>query len=193
MDTWEIEWEKIYGKQFIEKIGVKYGDTVIDFGCHEGRYSIVLAQVVGDSGIVYAIDKDNAPIRKLRQKIRNTEYDDIIQIIHSNRIPDSVYEESIDFFLLYDVLHYLNQKQRVQTYRAIFPILKSETGVLSLHPKHTKDDVFPFWNFKDLTIKDVVMEVEEFGFHYKEKIQGLLVHRDNFEYSSIYNFVKKTM
>jgi len=192
MDASE-EWEQIYGKKFMEKAGVNPGDSVIDLGCNIGRYSMVLAQIVGDTGKVYAIDNDTTPLKKLEKRLKNTVYAEIINVIHADRIPDTFEEESIDFVLLYDILHFLERDQRIEFYRNIYSVLKSVTGILSIHPKHTKDDDFPVWNFKDMTIKDVVMEVESFGgFLYEEKICDILWHNDELLSSCVYNFIKRT-
>ena len=189
----EQEWLEIYGKKFIEQIGIQPGDVAIDFGSSVGRYSAVIAQVVGEKGVVHAIDNDPDAIEELKQKVVEYHCENIVQVVHADRIPDWIEEESIDFILCYDVLHYLERDERAQLYKDILPILKSATGILSIHPKHTTDDDFPYWNFKDLTVKDVVMEVESYGFQYEEKIDAYLFHRDNLEFSSVFNFVKKTM
>ncbi len=191
MDVSE-EWEQKYGKIFVEKIGVKEGDTIIDLGCNLGRYSVVLAQVVGPLGKIYAIDNDIGPLKRLRKRVKNTDYENIIETVHTNLIPDSIEEESIDFVLLYDILHYLDKEERKSLYLDIYTVLRTASGVLSIHPKHTKDDDFPVWNFKDLTTKEVVMEVESYGFIYEEKICDILWHRDGLEHGCVYNFIKKT-
>ena len=192
MDVIE-EWEKIYGQKFMEKIGIKPGDIVIDFGCSIGHYALVLAQTVGSEGFVFAIDNDEDPLENLKKKINNTELVENIQIIHSDKIPDVIGEETVDFVLLYDVLHFLEPEHRIELYHSIYSVLKSVTGILSIHPKHTKDDDFPVWNFKDMTTKDVVMEVERLGgFLYERRIDDILWHSEGIMSSSVYNFIKKT-
>lgn len=190
MDVAE-EWETKYGKVFMEKVGVQKGDRVIDLGCNVGRYSIVLALVVGETGTIYAVDKDRDPLNKLKRRIKNSELTNVIEIVRSDGIPDSIEEESIDFVLLYDILHYLEREERAKLYRDIHSVLKSVSGILSIHPKHSKDDGFPVWNFKDLTVKEIVMEVEEYGYIYEEKICDILWHRDGPERGCVYNFIKK--
>ena len=189
----EEEWLGIYGKKFIEQIGIQTGDVVIDFGCAKGIYSAAIAQVVGEQGLVHAIDNDPDAIDELKKKVVEYKCENIVQVIHADHIPEWIEEETIDFILCYDVLHYLERDERAQLYQDILPILKSATGVLSIHPKHTVDDDFPYWNFKDMTTKDVVMEVESYGYQYEEKITSLLFHNDNLEHSSVFNFIKKTM
>ena len=52
------QWVEKDGKVFLKEIGIKKGQTILDFGCCEGHYTIPAAKVVGKEGKVYAIDKD---------------------------------------------------------------------------------------------------------------------------------------
>jgi hypothetical protein len=92
----------------------------------------------------------------------------------------------------HDILHFLVHEERTDLYQNIHDVLKSANGILTIHPKHTSDDDFPAWNFKDMTVKDVIMEIESFGFVYEEKICDILWHRDGLLSSCVYNFIKKT-
>ena len=54
MEQWECRDEIA----FLNRIGLKPEDSVVDFGCRVGHYSIPAAFVVGNSGRVYALDND---------------------------------------------------------------------------------------------------------------------------------------
>jgi len=41
------------------------GMTVVDYGCGPGRYSIKFAEIVGNQGLVYAVDIHELAIEKL--------------------------------------------------------------------------------------------------------------------------------
>ena len=43
-------------KNKLNEIGIKSGFHILDYGCGPGNYSIVAAQLVGNSGKVYALD-----------------------------------------------------------------------------------------------------------------------------------------
>ena len=44
--------------EVLRQIGIKRGQTALDFGCGYGTYTILVARIVGEQGRVYALDKD---------------------------------------------------------------------------------------------------------------------------------------
>jgi ubiquinone/menaquinone biosynthesis C-methylase UbiE len=59
---------------------IKEGMTVLDVGCGPGFFSIELAQMVGKSGRVIASDLQEGMLRKLREKIQGTEFEERITL-----------------------------------------------------------------------------------------------------------------
>ena len=51
---------------------IKEGLTVLDFGCGSGYFSIEMARLVGDSGLVIAADIQDEMLHKLGSKIKGT-------------------------------------------------------------------------------------------------------------------------
>ena len=51
-------WEKEEGVKFLRRIGMKPGQKVLDFGARVGNYTIPAAIVVGERGLVYAVDRE---------------------------------------------------------------------------------------------------------------------------------------
>jgi precorrin-6B methylase 2 len=62
------KWETKNGAAFLKRVGLKCGQTVLDFGCRVGHYTIPAAKAVGDNGIVYAVDKEQQALDELQQK-----------------------------------------------------------------------------------------------------------------------------
>jgi len=50
----------------LEEVGVKPGFHVLDDGCGPGGYIIPLAKLVGESGMVYALDIHSLAVRKVQ-------------------------------------------------------------------------------------------------------------------------------
>lgn len=50
------------------ELKLKEGDSFLDIGCGTGDYSVYASKIVGDSGIVYALDIQNKLINNLREK-----------------------------------------------------------------------------------------------------------------------------
>jgi ubiquinone/menaquinone biosynthesis C-methylase UbiE len=73
-------WDEVYARQelraalvpaWIEAIGLKSGDRVLDVGCGPGYVSFVLADRVGPGGVVYAVDRSRdalAHLERLQQQ-----------------------------------------------------------------------------------------------------------------------------
>jgi predicted methyltransferase len=58
----ETLWLQKTGAEMLRTLGVKEGDSVIDFGSGEGRYTTPLSQIVGIDGTVYAVERDTEPM-----------------------------------------------------------------------------------------------------------------------------------
>jgi ubiquinone/menaquinone biosynthesis C-methylase UbiE len=89
---------------------IEEGMTVLDIGCGPGFFSVDMAQMVGKSGRVIAVDLQEGMLQKLRDKIQGTELEEriILRKTEENRIGIS---EKVDFALAFYVVHELpNQK-----------------------------------------------------------------------------------
>jgi precorrin-6B methylase 2 len=64
------KWEREAGVKFLKKIGIKTGQTILDFGARVGHYSIPAAIAVGKSGLVYAVDKEQKELDELSEKAK---------------------------------------------------------------------------------------------------------------------------
>jgi ubiquinone/menaquinone biosynthesis C-methylase UbiE len=117
--------------------GLEEGQTVLDYGCGIGSYTIPVARIVGKDGMVYALDIHPLAIeavenRRARQNLAN------IRTICSGRdtgLPDN----SVDVILLYDVLHLVDDKAGLV--QELHRVLKPD-GRLSILPDHmTRDEL----------------------------------------------------
>ena len=117
--------------------GLEEGQTVLDYGCGVGSYTIPAARIVGADGLVYALDIHPLAIetvekRKARQNLAN------IRTICSSR-NSGLLDGSVDVVLLYDVLHSVGDQRGLlqELYRVLKP-----SGHLSILPDHmTKDEL----------------------------------------------------
>ncbi len=115
----------------LREADIKLGSHVLDYGCGPGGYIPPLAELVGPTGYIYALDVNPAAITAteraaLRRKIEN------VRTITSDRstgLPD----ESVDTVLLYDTFHNLSQPDDVL--RELHRVLNDE-GVLSFSDHH---------------------------------------------------------
>ncbi len=187
--TEEIErWEREEGPDFLRKIGLEEGDKVLDFGAGHGHYTLPAAAVVKGAGTVYAVDKEEGPLHSIADKASEHGLRNVRTIKNSGGIELKFEENSIDRVLLFDILHYMEREDRRELYREARRILKPE-GVLSVYPKHTKED-FPMGEFEDMSVEDVANEVQELGLELKDKIYGKIAHDEGLVEGCVLNFIK---
>lgn len=180
------EWYKKVGVDFLEKIGIKKGYTVLDFGCGRGHYTILMSKIVGNIGMVYALDKNESALSELEKTIAEK---DIKNVELVNNIKDaSLGNDSVDIVLCYDVLHYMKSTDRKVIYNDVRRVLR-ENALFSVYPKHCKENL-PLRELADVSIEAVTKEIENAGFVLTQKVQSKLLHDSFFEEGFILNFRK---
>ncbi len=110
---------------------IEEGMTVLDIGCGPGFFSIGMAQMVGKSGQVIAVDLQEGMLQKLRSKIQGTglEHRILLHKSEANRIGIS---GKIDFALAFYVVHELpNQKN---FFEELESLLKPKAQALIVEP-----------------------------------------------------------
>jgi len=55
-------------EKVLEDAGLRSGMVFVDVGCGDGFFTILAAQMVGEKGIVYAVDTDSSAIERLKRK-----------------------------------------------------------------------------------------------------------------------------
>jgi len=89
----------------LERIGIRRGQVVLDFGCGYGAYTIPVAKIVGAQGRVYALDKDKEALDGLIQKARSAGLKNIERMETSGELQIELADETVDGVLLFDVFH----------------------------------------------------------------------------------------
>jgi len=188
MNTTMDSWERTEGASFLRRVGLDRGHRVMDFGARVGHYSIPAARVVGDNGIVWAVDKDRGPLEELEERASSLGISNIRPLVSSGE-PDFEFKTStVDAVLVYDVLHYMDRGARRVLYRNLGGILK-EGGLLSVYPKHVRDDL-PLGEFSGLSREDLISEIRNASFSYEDRICGMISHDDDIVEGCILNFRK---
>jgi len=91
--------------EVLERIGIRRGQTVLDFGCGYGIYTIPVAKIVGAQGRAYALDKDKEALDTLMQKAGSACLTNIKRIETSGKLKIELADGSVDVVLLFDVFH----------------------------------------------------------------------------------------
>jgi len=163
----------------LERIGIRRGQTVLDFGCGSGTYTIPAAKIVGEQGRVYALDKDKEALDELMQKAESAGARNIERMQTSGKLGIELTDESVDVVLLFDVFHsyYFPQaSDRRRLLGEIYRIMKP-SAFMSVWPKHMGSET-----------ED---EIKNANFHLEEELSEMLIHEDrDLEEGKILNFRK---
>lgn len=184
-------WLDNKGLEFLKKIGIKSGQTVLDFGCGKGNYTLPAAKIVEKEGIVYALDKNSETLVQLGERAKKEGLTNIKRINTSGKIDTGLRSDSIDAVLLYDIIHLVGKddsstlKDRKKLYKEAHRLIKP-SGMLSVYPTHLKTHT-------DVgSIEEIRKEILDFGFEFEKEFLEILVHDDIFIDGKILNFRKKT-
>jgi len=178
------EWIEGEGEKFLKEIGVKKDQTVLDFGCGVGHYTIPASKIVGKDGRVYALDKDSNALNKLKNTTEQCNIKNVELIKESSEIP--LKEDSVDIVLCYDVIHYGDKKERITIYNEIHRVL-SKDGLFSVYPKHHKED-YPLMELADIDLERIIDEIKKAGFILEHKFLKTLLHDEYYNKGYILNF-----
>jgi ubiquinone/menaquinone biosynthesis C-methylase UbiE len=165
--------------QILKEIGIRKGHTVLDFGCGSGNYTIPAAKIVGNTGKVYALDKDKWDLDKLMQRARSAGLRNIEKVKTSGGLKIPLEDGSVDVVLFYDVLHhyYFSPHERKELLKEAYRVSKPD-AIVSVNPKHIEP-------------AEIEKEMADANFYLEKRYaQTLLVHDDNLEESQILNFRK---
>jgi ubiquinone/menaquinone biosynthesis C-methylase UbiE len=89
----------------LQKVGIKKGQTILDFGCGYGMYTIPVAKIAGKQGRVYALDKDKEALDTLMQKTKSAGLKNVERMETSGELEIKLPDGSVDGVLLFEVFH----------------------------------------------------------------------------------------
>ncbi len=166
--------------KILQRIGIKRGHIVLDFGCGSGTYTIPVAKIVGKQGKVYALDKDKNALDNLMKKAKLAGLKNIRRMATSGELRIELPDESVDVSLLFDVFHryYFSQiDDRKMLMDEIYRITKTN-GFVSVWPKHMESEVRS--------------EIEDANFYLEKEYLETLIHDNkDIETGKVINFRKK--
>jgi ubiquinone/menaquinone biosynthesis C-methylase UbiE len=178
-------------------VGATVGQTVLDFGCREGNYAEIAAQIVGPGGGIYALDKNCEPLGTLTSRVTEKRIRNVVPVCTSPEVSLPLVDASVDLVLLYDVIHLIGRSdgQAGQTekpstaaarrvlLRELFRVLRAR-GTVSVYCPHltTHTDV--------KSEQDIARELKGEGFVPTNDFHTHLVHDATLVSGHIMNFTK---
>jgi ubiquinone/menaquinone biosynthesis C-methylase UbiE len=119
----------------LKEAGIESGFCVLEYGCGPGSYIVPLAQLVGTSGEIYALDIHPLAIKEVRKRAARKAMTNVktIESDCKTGLPDN----HVDVVLLYDTFHDLSRPDDVL--RELHRVLKS-VGTLSFSDHHMNEN-----------------------------------------------------
>jgi len=132
------EWLADNAGMILREIGLRPGQTILDFGCGPGIFTIPAAEIAGENGAVIAVDVRPQPLEHVREKAMNAGLNNIRTVLaEGSSLSTGLSNESTDAILVFDMLHSVTDKQKLflELHRVSKP-----NGLLSIFPMHMGTD-----------------------------------------------------
>ena len=134
------EWRNDHALEVLAHVGVRQAQTVLDYGCGPGTFTIPCARIVGRKGRVYAFEVRPGPLEEVKEKAKEAALANVIPVLSDgSKLEIDLPDESVDVILVYDVMHEIEDRSKLL--RELHRILKGD-GILSVFPMHMGTDRF---------------------------------------------------
>ena len=115
-----------------ESFGIKSGQTVVDYGCGPGRYTIEMARLVGAGGKVIAVDLVNLALEETQRKLEAEGFKNY-ELKLAQGYDSGVGDDVADIVFAIDMFHHISDTNIFL--REIYRITKPD-GLLILSGGH---------------------------------------------------------
>jgi len=138
--------------KILKRAGLKSGQKVLEVGCGPGFFTIPAAHIVGEEGIVYAIDTHPLAIERVKNKIQKAGIENI-KPIFANASDTGLPDQSIDLTFLFGLPYIQGGLENVLT--ELYRIFKPG-GILDFQKSRGSKE-------------KLIAEVQDKGFKYSDK------------------------
>lgn len=148
--------------RLIEKLDLKSGMVVADYGAGTGYLTRLFAQEVGPNGTVYAVDIQPQMLRQLREVATQFNKGQI-QVVQSTPTATNLPPNTLDLAVMVDVYHELEFPQ--ETLESLVAALKPGGHVVFIEYRPLDPDV-PIKQLHTMSVEQVRKEAESAGLTY---------------------------
>lgn len=163
----------------LRKAGIAEGHDVLDCCCGSGNYTVPAAMLVGDQGVVYAVDENETRLQQLSREAESRGLRNV-RVITSNvehgiPLPD----DAVDFVLLYDIFWYFRpaEKKTGDLLAEVRRVAKANS-VVSVYPTHVGKG----------GLERFIEQIQEAGFGLLNEFSSRLVHDGSVVTGTLLNY-----
>jgi ubiquinone/menaquinone biosynthesis C-methylase UbiE len=96
----------------LKEAGVTKEMIIVDLGSGPGFFTIPMAQMTGEKGLVYAVDSNQLMLNGLKDNIAKSEVNpNIIKVVNNDVCHTGIPKESVDLVLFANVLHEVEDRK----------------------------------------------------------------------------------
>ena len=118
----------------VAELGLKSGDIVADLGCGAGFYSVGAGRVVGSSGMVYAVDVQEAKLAATQSNAKQHNLKNIMAVKADLEKPLlTIGESSCDAVIVASILHEIGSRDALM--KNAYRLLKTGGQLLAVEWK----------------------------------------------------------
>lgn len=155
--------------QVLEQLQLKPGMVVCDMGCGNGYFTLPMAEQVGPTGKVLAVDIQPEMLQMLSRRVVEAGLENV-DVILGSVVDPKLPEGEIDLLLMVDVYHEFSHPE--QMLAAIRRSLKPD-GVVALVEYRAEDPRIPIYPEHKMTKKQILKEYRANGFRLVRQYDGL--------------------
>lgn len=134
------EWLTDHASEVLKHIGVSKAQTVLDYGCGPGTFTIPCARIIGRRGRVYALEVRARLLERVKERAKQAALSNIIPVLSDNsKLGIELPDKNVDVILVYDVMHEVKDQRGLL--QELYRVLKGD-GILSVFPMHMGTDKF---------------------------------------------------
>jgi SAM-dependent methyltransferase len=134
------EWLTEHASEALMSIGVSPGQTILDYGCGSGTFTIPSSRIVGKRGKVYAFEARLDRLELVKEKEKDATLGNIVTVLSdSSKLTIDLPDKCIDIILVYDMMHEVDDRRGLL--QEMYRVLKRE-GILSVFPMHMGTEYF---------------------------------------------------
>jgi len=156
-------------KLVLDALGLKGGETVVDFGAGSGYYTFRLAKIVGARGAVIAVDIEPKMLEFIRQRAARENLTNV-GLVQSTETDPKLPRNRVDVVLLVDVYHELSFPYEVMS--KIRDALKPNGRVVLIEFR-AEDPSVPIRPVHKMSEAQAVKEMQAVGLKQIETIESL--------------------
>lgn len=170
-----LDWETSECRHIMKKVGIKENDTIVDFGCGYGHYTLGCAFALENTGKVIAIDCDSKALKWIDEKEKMFSINNIETIKTSGESAISLPDNSVDVILLYDILHIQDKNTGKSLapalYKEAYRVLK-KNGILSILNFISDVKTMKMENNQQMTFDDIHKGIINVGFSFSHSVEN---------------------